>query len=205
MTSFVESQETVSEFFPKNLDEVPFEKKFKLDHLSVEDRAYALEQFRSIADVFSKHDYDLGKAKDFEMDIEIDSTKPRIQKYYPLPFKVREEFRIALDQMIQYGIIRTCDEASLFCSNLLVTRRKNGQLRILLDGRLLNNATIRMPMCLVTNYETYAHLAQKPFVSVMDMSHSFFQIPLAEKAQPLTAFSVKPMGNAFVLHELHKD
>jgi hypothetical protein len=197
MTSFVESQETVSEFYPKNLDDVPFDEKFKLDHLSPEDKAYALKQFRQVAEVFSTHDYDLGKAKDFEMDIEIDATKPRIQKYYPLPFKVREEFRLALDQMLHYGIIRTCDEASLFCSNLLVTRRKNGQLRILLDGRLLNNATIRMPMCLVTNYETYAHLDQKPFVSVMDMSHSFFQIPLAEKAQPLTAFFSEAHGKRF--------
>ena len=197
MTSFVEAQNSVSEFYPRNLDEKPFDEKFKLDHLSPEDREYALQEFRSIADVFSKHDYDLGKAKDFEMDIEIDSTKPRIQKYYPLPLKVREEFKVALDQMLQYGIIRTCDEASLFCSNLLVTRRKNGQLRILLDGRLLNNATIRMPMCLVTNYETYAHLAQKKFVSVMDMSHSFFQIPLAQRAQPLTAFFSEAHGKRF--------
>ena len=197
MTSFVEAQPTISEFFPKNLDEVPFEQKFKLDHLAPADRDYALDEFRKIKDVFSKHDYDLGKAKDFEMDIEIDATKPRIQKYYPLPLKVRDEFKVALDQMLQYGIIRTCDEASLFCSNLLVTRRKNGQLRILLDGRLLNNATIRMPMCLVTNYETYAHLAQKPHVSVMDMSHSFFQIPLAEKAQPLTAFFSEAHGKRF--------
>ena len=197
MTSFVEAQNSISEFYPKNLDEKPFDEKFKLDHLTPEDRAFALQEFRKIAEVFSKHDYDLGKAKDFEMDIEIDTTKPRIQKYYPLPLKVREEFKIALDQMLQYGIIRTCDEASLFCSNLLVTRRKNGQLRILLDGRLLNNATIRMPMCLVTNYETYAHLAQKKHVSVMDMSHSFFQIPLAEKAQPLTAFFSEAHGKRF--------
>jgi hypothetical protein len=99
--------------------------------------------------------------------------------------------------MIEYGIIRKCNEPSLFCSNLLVTRKKNGTLRILLDGRLLNNATIRKPMCLVSTYETYAHLAQKKHVSVMDMSHSFFQIPLTEKAQPLTAFFSDAHGKRF--------
>ena len=197
MTSFVENTNTVTDFSVKDLTPIPFDKQFKLDHLPKADQTYALQRLKSVKEVFSTHDYDLGKAKDFEMTIEIDETKPRIQKYYPLPFRVRDEFRQALDQMVEYGIVRTCDEASLFCSNLLVTRRKNGLLRILLDGRLLNNATIRKPMSLVTNYETYAHLAKRKHVTVMDMSHSFYQIPLAKESQPLTAFFSEAHGKRF--------
>ena len=197
MTSFVENSQTITDFFVKDLTPVPFEQQFRLDHLSPQDKAYALKKLGEQEEVFSTHDYDLGKAKDFEMTIEIDETKPRIQKYYPLPLKVRGEFGQALDQMIEHNIVRECDEASLFCSNLLVTRRKNGLLRILLDGRLLNNATIRKPMNLITNYETYAHLAQKTHVSVMDMSHSFYQIPLAKEAQPYTAFFSEAHGKRF--------
>ena len=201
MTSYVESKPSITEFFYKDINKFEtdkeFEQKFKLDHLSPEEKQYALNKFHQLREVFSKHDYDLGKARNFEMDIEVDTKAPRIQKYYPLPYKVRDEFRKALDQMIEYGIIRECNEPSLFCSNLLVTRRKNGQLRILLDGRLLNSATVRKPMCLVTTYETYAHLAQKKHVSVMDMSHSFFQIPLSKQAQPLTAFFSEAHGKRF--------
>ena len=197
MTSYVENTNTVTDFSVKDLTPIPFEQQFQLDHLSKADKTYALQQLKTVKKVFSTHDYDLGKAKDFEMTIEIDETKPRIQKYYPLPFRVRDEFRQALDQMVQYGIVRPCDEASLFCSNLLVTRRKNGLLRILLDGRLLNNATIRKPMSLVTNYETYAHLAKKQHVTVMDMSHSFYQIPLAKESQPYTAFFSEAHGKRF--------
>ena len=197
MSEYITSKNTVVDFYVKDLETHPFEEQFKLDHLSPSHKAYALKKFREVKSVFSKHDYDLGKAKNFEMDIEVDETKPRIQKYYALPLKVRDEFRKALDQMVEYGIIRQCNEASLFCSNLLVTRRKNGLLRILLDGRLLNNATIRKPMNLITSCETFAHLAQKPHVSVMDMSHSFFQIPLSAKAQPLTAFFSQTHGRRF--------
>ena len=201
MTSYVESRPSITEFYYKDIPKVEtdkeFEDKFNLNHLNPQDKQYALKKFHQLREVFSKHDYDLGKARDFEMDIEVDTKAPRIQKYFPLPYRVRDEFRKALDQMIEYGIIRECNEPSLFCSNLLVTRRKNGQLRILLDGRLLNSATVRKPMCLVTTYETYAHLAQKKHVSVMDMSHSFFQIPLSKQAQPLTAFFSEAHGKRF--------
>ena len=197
MTEYVSSRNTVTELYVKDLKPVPFESQFQLDHLPPKEKAYAIKRFREISDVFSKHDYDLGKAKNFEMDIEIDESKPRIQKYFSLPLKVRDEFRKAMDQMVEYGIVRPCNEASLFCSNLLVTRRKNGQLRILLDGRLLNNATIRMPMNLSTSLEMFSMLAQKQHVSVMDMSHSFFQIPLSEKAQPMTAFFSQAHGRRF--------
>ena len=42
----------------------------------------------------SEHDLDLGRANDIEMDILIDETKPRIQKFVPLPHNVRDQVRI---------------------------------------------------------------------------------------------------------------
>ena len=116
---------------------------------------------------------DLGKAKDIEMDIKIDETKPRIQKFMPLPHNVRTQVRQILDQMIEFGIIRECHEQSLFCSNLLVTKKKEkSQIRILLDGRLLNNATIRLRTNLVTQMEVFSHLSGNKFVSTIDVSHA---------------------------------
>ena len=54
------------------------------------------------------------------MTIEVDETKPRIQKYVPIPHAVRSQVKQVLDQLQQFGIIRECNEPSLFCSNLLV-------------------------------------------------------------------------------------
>jgi hypothetical protein len=68
------------------------------------------------------------------MDIEIDNSKPRIQKYYPLPLNVREGVRKSLDRMLEYGILRGCPEPSNFVSNLLVMKKHIGDIRILLDG-----------------------------------------------------------------------
>ena len=91
--------------------------------------------------------------------------------------------------MEEFGIIKECNEPSLFCSNLLVTKKKDGKnIRILLDGRLINSYTRRLPTNLVTHSELYAHLVGKTHVTTIDLSDAFFQIPLSKESQPLTAF-----------------
>ena len=76
------------------------------------------------------------------MKIEVKDEQPHIQKYIPLAHAIRPQVRAILDQMIEFGIIRESDEPSPFCSNLLVVKKKDGKnIRILLDGRLLNQQT----------------------------------------------------------------
>jgi len=83
-----------------------FEKQFDLDHLPSQSRKYAIKFFKKHLEIFSRHEMDIGCATDVEMDIEINNSKPRIQKYYPLPLNVREGVREILDQMLEYGILR---------------------------------------------------------------------------------------------------
>ena len=99
--------------------------------------------------------------------------------------------------MLDFNIIRECPEPSLFVSNLLVTKKKNGDYRILLDGRLLNNATIRHATTLVAPLEIFASLAQKTHVSTFDVSNAFFQIPIKFEHQPLTAFYSEAHGKRY--------
>ena len=68
-------------------------------------------------------------------------------------------------------MLRECPEPSNFVSNLLVTKKRNGDIRILLDGRLLNNATIRKATVLVSPIEVFAHAAQKAYISTIDISN----------------------------------
>ena len=90
--------------------------------------------------------------------------------------------------MLEYGILRECPEPSNFVSNLLVTKKRNGDIRILLDGRLLNNATIPKATVLVSPIEVFAHAAQKAYISTIDISNAFFQIPIKYEHQCYTAF-----------------
>jgi hypothetical protein len=160
---------------------IEFEKQFDLQHLPQKSQKHALNAlnvFKKKIDIFCPHEMDIGCAKDIEMDIKIDTSKPRIQKYYPLPLNVLDGVRKILDQMVEYGILRKCPEPSNFVSNLLVTKKQNGDIRILLDSRFLNNATVRKATVLVSPIEVFAHAAKKAYISTIDISNAFFPIPI---------------------------
>ena len=91
--------------------------------------------------------------------------------------------------MEKYGIIRECDEPSLFVSNILVVPKKDKKaFRMLLDGRILNESTIRYPMSLIANSEVISHMMQRTFFTSADIAHAIFQVPINLRSQPYTAF-----------------
>ena len=58
---------------------------FKLEHLPKRLKKLAIKIPKNHKPVFSTHDQDIGKVNCIKMDIQIDETKPRIQKYVPVP------------------------------------------------------------------------------------------------------------------------
>jgi hypothetical protein len=173
------------------------EQQFDLDHLPLKSRKQTIKTFKKHIDIFSRHEMDIGCATDVEMDIEIDNSKPKIQKYYPLPVNVRQGVRKILDQILEYGVLRECPEPSNFVGYLLVTKKHNGDICILLDGRLLNNATIRKATVLVSPIEDFAHAAQKAYISAIDILNAFFQIPIKFEQQCYTAFYSDAHGKCY--------
>ena len=201
MTQEVEQKASLTEMYLKStvpVKDEDFEDQFDLDHMKPAMKKFALKIFRQNIQAFSKHACDIGKAKHIEMDIPLLTDQPHVQKYIPIPHAIRPQVRAVLDQMLEFGLIRECDEPSLFCSNLLVVKKKDGtSIRILLDGRLLNHYMQRLPTNLVTHPELYAHLVGKTHVTVMDLSDSFFQMMLKRECQALTAFYSEAHGKRY--------
>ncbi len=101
----------------------------------------------------------------------------QLQSYFPIAHGARKQLKDIIDQMEKYGIIRECDEPSLFVSNILVVDKKDKkQLRMLLDGRLLNQNTVRYPMSLIAQPELIAHFVKRNFFSNADLTDFFFDI-----------------------------
>jgi len=186
------------------LDDEDFKSQFDLAHLPMKNRRWAYQMFRRQKEAFSKHSADLGCASEIGMKINPVSQDPHVQKYTPLPYPVRDQVQAILDQMLEYGIIRECDKPLPFCSNLLVVKKKNGKdIHILLDGRL-NNQTRRLPTNLVTHLELYAHLSNAKYVTTIDLSDAFFQIPLDKESQNTLSFTLRPMVKDTVSNDAHK-
>jgi hypothetical protein len=69
---------------------------------------------------------------------------------------------------------------------------------MLLDGRLLNEATVKYPTSLITHHELIAHLSgNQKIISTVDVSHAFFQVPISLRSQPLTAFFSQAHGKRY--------
>ena len=201
MTKEVEDKAALTELYYQDVKEVPesdFETQFEVDHLPMKEKEFAHKIFKLNKEAFSKHPFDLGKAKDIKMKIPITTKEPHIQKYIPIPHAIRPQVREILDQYLDRGIIRECDEPSAFCSNILVVKKKDGKsIRLLLDGRLLNKYTQRLPTNLVTQMELLAHLVGKKWVTTIDLSDAFYQIELHPDSQPLTAFYSEAHGKRY--------
>ena len=173
----------------KKVSEKDWPKLFDLRHLSHKQQLEALDVFLGNKAAFSEHDRDLGCTDMVEMDIELTSDKLQIQAYQPIPHPIREKVKEILDQLIEYGIVRECNEPSPIVSNLLIVNKKDGRsIRVLLDGRLLNIISKRLPQNLITHPELEVFLNGKEIVTTVDLSDSFFQMPLSQASQPYTAF-----------------
>jgi hypothetical protein len=140
MTKIIEEREAIAEFKLEKTDPISdkeWSKQFDLAHLTDFQKQKALETFARNKQAFSTHVRDLGCTDMVEMDIELTTNQNLFQQYRPVPYALKEQIVKILDQLLQYGIIRECDEPSPIVSNLLACKKKDDSVRILLDGRLL--------------------------------------------------------------------
>ena len=79
-------------------------------------------------------------------------------------------------------------------TNVVLVRKKNGQLRICIDYRQLNNRTKRDNYALPRIDEILDSLSGNKLFSVLDMKSGYHQIPIAEEHKERTAFTVGTLG-----------
>jgi hypothetical protein len=76
--------------------------------------------------------------------------------------------------MLEYGIRKECPEPSNFVSNLLVTKKRNSDCRILLDCRLLNNETIPKATVPVSHIEVKLPMQHKKLIFPISIFRMLF-------------------------------
>jgi len=109
--------------------------------LSVEERLEAVELLHQYQDVFSRHEYDLGRTTLMEHTIDTSDTraiKQGLRRQPQTTYAIIDEFT---SNMEKQGIIEK--SASPWASNVVVVTKHDGTLRITLDYRMLNNVTYK--------------------------------------------------------------
>lgn len=193
---------------PKNLDQFAFYRfsedvstassqndKPKLlcsyDYLSENQKSTAdclISQFRDI----SYEERGLGRTTLTTHAIDTGDAAPIRQRYYRMSPEKQRILVEQLDQMLEEDVVEPCE--SPWSSPVLLTPKKNGELRFCLDSRKLNSITKKDAYSLPYISEILDNLSDAKYLSSLDLSKSFWQILIKEEDRQKTAFYIPTRG-----------
>ncbi|XP_055604219.1 uncharacterized protein K02A2.6-like [Uranotaenia lowii] len=129
------------------------------------------------------------KIKDIQVQIHMDPTvKPVFQPIRRIPIPLEEAANRKLEQLLVKDIIEVKQGPASWVSPLVVVGKSNGEPRICLDLRRVNEAVLRErhPMPVVDEY--LARLGKGKYWSKLDIKEAFLQVELAEESRDVTVF-----------------
>ena len=168
-----------------------FEFNFGDSSLPEDTKKRIRDRLQTYGDVFSRHEYDVGKTDAMEHEIKLTDGPYIREKPRPIPAKDFEDARQHIQALLDAEIIKP--SSSPYASPIVLVRKKNGKLRLCIDYRKVNSRTIRdsYPIPKISEIFTALHGAQ--WFTTMDLKMGFHQIPMAESSKDITAFTC-PFG-----------
>jgi len=127
-----------------------------------------------------------------EHQIDVGQNKPVKQRCYLVSPKVQEAIRDEVDRMLEAGIIEP--SYSEWSNPIVMVKKPNGKYRFCLDFRKVNSLSKKDAYPLPNMNGILDKLRAARYISTIDLSQAYFQIPLAENSREITAFSVPGKG-----------
>ena len=81
-----------------------------------------------------------------------------------------------------------CDKPTHIVSNLIVTPKKNSELRVCLDLRTVNSQVLRIPYQLEPLHSVFQSFHNAKYTTSIDLSNSYFSCAIEESRQPIFSF-----------------
>ena len=128
-----------------------------------------------------------GETDVIQHQIRLSDDTPIRCKPYPLPYAMREELRNEVDTMLEMGVVRPST------SPIVMVKKKDGSNRVCVDFRKLNKITEVDPEPMMTAGDLFRRLSGKKYLSKIDLTKGYWQIPVAPEDVHKTAF-VTPDG-----------
>ena len=170
------------------LDEVEIESS----DLTSEELKLGVDLINSYKDIFSQGESDIGLTSSVKHRIDLSDNTPFKQRHRRTPPAMIDELRNHLQLLVTSGVIRR--SKSPWASNVVLCRKKNGQLRMCVDYRQLNQRTIKDAYALPRIDDILDSLLGNKFFTVLDMKSGYHQIEIDDYHKERTAFTVGPLG-----------
>uniref|UniRef100_A0A2S2Q0X3 Transposon Ty3-G Gag-Pol polyprotein n=1 Tax=Sipha flava TaxID=143950 RepID=A0A2S2Q0X3_9HEMI len=137
--------------------------------------------------VFAKSINELSCTNVLTMDIvELNDSTPVRIRPYKTPLTDRRKMAEILQEWKQAGIVS--DSTSAYSSPVLLVNKTNGENRICIDYRKLNQQTVMQSFPMPDVDAQLSKLANGPIFTTLDLSNRFLQIPLTAEAKDKIAF-----------------
>lgn len=118
-----------------------------------------------------------------------ESVRPVVHAPRKLPVALKDKIKLKLDEMEKQKIIAKVEGPTDWVNSMTVVRKPNGDLRICLDPKDLNNAIKREHYRLPTIDEITANLSGAKFFSTLDAKNGFWQLRLSPESTALCTFN----------------
>ena len=119
--------------------------------------------------------------------------RPVIHPPRRVPAALREKVRHELERMENLGVIKRIHMPTKWVNSMVVAIKPNGQLRICLDPRDLNQAILREHYPMPTIEDVLTRIPNAKIFSVLDATSGYWQIELDDESTELCTFNT-PFG-----------
>uniref|UniRef100_A0A803KB09 Gypsy retrotransposon integrase-like protein 1 n=1 Tax=Xenopus tropicalis TaxID=8364 RepID=A0A803KB09_XENTR len=126
--------------------------------------------------------------------IYVDPTVPPvIHGCRKIPYAIMDKFKQTLTELKETGVVSLVTVPTPWVNSLVITEKKNGNLRVCLDPRDLNKAIKRQHYSISTPEDVRSKLNGKKFFTILDEKDGYWQVVLDEKSSLLCTFNT-PWG-----------
>ncbi|CAF1473560.1 unnamed protein product [Adineta steineri] len=129
--------------------------------------------------------------------LETGNHSPVYTPPYRVSYKDEQIQRDEIDKLLKQGIIE--ESTSPWSSPIVLVRKKDGSVRFCIDYRKLNTITTRDAFPIPRIDDIFDHLSQAGYYTTIDFKSGYFQVGLAEKDRPKTAFSTRDQHYQFTV------
>lgn len=124
--------------------------------------------------------------------IDVGDTEPIRQRAHRMTERIREVMWKAVDKMLSEGIIEP--SGSDWASAVVMVKKPNNEHRFCVDYRAVNAVTKKDAYPLPNMAGILDELRQANYLTTLDLSQAYWQIPLSEESKPITTFTVPGRG-----------